>query len=107
MILKGPEFNTNAMLIFSSFSCLLLCSVVPRFVISVRELYDHDPRRQRQGIDSGFGVSSQPTTSENAAMSAIVFAEVSPEEGQIVEGEVGESEAISRLEVVEDGAHQV
>ena len=77
---------------------------MPRFIISVRELYDHDLRRRWQGIDTGFGMLSQPgVSSRNAAMSAIEFAEVAP--GQ-PEGEVDDSEAI-RLEMLGDGTRQV
>ena len=75
-----------------------LCSIMPRFIISVRELYDRDLRRRWQGIDTGFGVLSQPVSSGNAAVSAIHFADVAPgQEGQVAEGEVDDSEAI-RLE---------
>ena len=80
---------------------------MPRFIISVRELYDRDLRGRWQGIDTGFGVLSQPISSGNAAVSAIHFADVAPvqEEGQVAEGEVDDSEAI-RLEM-RDGTRQV
>jgi hypothetical protein len=73
----------------------------------VRELYDRDLRGHLQGIDTGFGVSSQPVSSGNAAVSAIRFADVAPaqEDGQAAGGEVGDSEAI-RLEM-RDGTRQV
>ena len=107
MIVNGsPTLNSNLMLFLGAFTYLLWCSMMPRFIISVRELYERDPRRRQQGIDSGFGVSSQPDISENQAVSAIAFAEVIPEEGQMAEGQVGESEGI-QLEVVGDGARQV
>ena len=83
---------------------ILLCSMMPRFIISVRELYDREPGRQ-QGIDTGFGVSSQ-LDGQNAAISAIAFADVTPGEDQAVGGDRNDSEAI-RLEVVGDGADQV
>jgi len=84
-----------------------LCPMMPRFIISVRELYDRDLRGHLQGIDTGFGVSSQPVSSGNAAVSAIRFADVAPaqEDGQAAGGEVGDSEAI-RLEM-RDGTRQV
>ena len=77
----------------------------------MRELYDHDLRGHWQGIDTGFGVLSQPITSGNAAMSAIRFADAPPagqEEAQVTEGEVNDSEAI-RLEtrMSGDGTGQV
>ena len=67
---------------------------MPRFIISVRELYDRDLRRRWQGVDTGFGVLSQPIAGDNAAMSAIAFADVVPGQEQVVEGEANESEAI-------------
>lgn len=106
MIANGAALNNNSMVFLTGVTYLLWYSIMPRFIISVRELYDRLPRGRRQGIDSGFGVSSQPDISENAAVSAIAFAEVIPEEGQMVEGEVGESDAI-RLEAVGDDARQV
>jgi len=84
--------------------CILLCSMMPRFIISVRELYDHDTCRQ-QGIDTGFGISSQ-LDGHNAAVSAIAFADVTPGEDQVMEGDGNDSEAI-RLEAVGGGAHRV
>ena len=81
---------------------------MPRFIISVRELYDRDVRGRWQGIDTGFGMSSQPgVSSRNAAVSAIEFAEVAPAQAQ-PEDEVddSDSEAI-RLEMLGDGTRQV
>ena len=80
---------------------------MPRFIISVRELYDHDSGRS-QGIDTGFGVTSQPVFSENAAASAIEFAGVAArqEQGRVAEGEVDDSGA-NRLEMLGDGTLQV
>jgi hypothetical protein len=80
---------------------------MPRFIISVRELYDRDLCGRWQGIDTGFGVLSQPVSGGNAAMSAIQFADVAPgqEEGEVAKGEVDDLEAI-RLEL-RDGTRQV
>ena len=85
---------------------ILLFSMMPRFIISIRELYDRDLRRRWQGIDTGFGVLSQPTAGENPTMSAIGFADVTlgEPEGEIVEGNTGDSE-MTPSEVVEGGAH--
>ena len=79
--------------------------MMPRFIISVREMYDHDSCSRQQGIDTGFGVSSQ-LDGHNAAVSAIAFADVTPGEDQGVEEDGHDSEAI-RLEAVGGGAHQV
>jgi hypothetical protein len=87
-------------LVLTVLTYMTLCPIMPRFIISVRELYDRDLHRRWQGIDTGFGVLSQPVSSGNAAMSAIRFADVAPvqEGGQVVEGVVDDSEAI-RLEM--------
>ena len=75
---------------------------MPRFIISVRELYDRDLRARWQGIDSGFGVLSQPIVSQNGAVSTIAFADVTPGQDQVEGGDADDSEAI-QLEVVGDG----
>ncbi|KAF8130138.1 hypothetical protein EV363DRAFT_1167624 [Boletus edulis] len=81
--------------------------MMPRFIISIRELYDHDLHRHLQGIDSEFGVLSQLVASENAVVSGISFVDINPWEadGQEVQGEpggAGDSEAI-QLEVLGNG----
>ena len=81
---------------------------MPRFIVSVRELYDRDLRGRWQGLDTGFGVLSQPVSSESAAVSTIEFADVAPghEQGQLARGEVDNLEAIG-MEVLGDGTRQV
>jgi hypothetical protein len=78
--------------------------MIPRFIINIRELYHRDCR---QGVDTGFGVFSQPTASRSAALSAIAFAfaDVAPGESQTVEGEANGSDAI-QLEVLGDNTCQ-
>ena len=80
---------------------------MPRFIISMRELYDRDLRAHWQGIDTGFGVLSQPSTGENAVVSAIAFADVVPGQGQgqMAEGDV--DDVAIRLEVLGAGTRQV
>ena len=74
----------------------------------MRELYDRDLRGRWQGIDTGFGVLSQPIFNGNTAVSTIRFADVAPrkEEGQVADCEMDDSEAI-RLEILGDGTRQV
>lgn len=92
------------------FSYIALFPMMPRFIISVRELYDHGLGGRWQGADTGFGVLSQPNASENAAVSAIAFADVAPEprhwQDQAVEGNAYESEAI-RLEPLRDSTSYI
>jgi hypothetical protein len=99
----GATFDASTMLLLSSLVNILLCSMMPRFIVSVRELYDRDPSR-RQGIDTGFGVLSQ-LDGQNAAMSAIAFADVTPGQDRAIE-DGNDSEAI-RLGAVGGGAGQV
>ena len=80
--------------------------IMPRFIIGTRELYDHDLRRRWQGIDTGFGVFSQPIFNENTFSSTIAFTDDRPEEGLSAQGSVDDSEAI-QLGVVGDGTRQV
>lgn len=56
------------MLFFDTFAYSLSCVVMPRFVISIRELYLKD---QWQGIDTGFGVYIGPMSSENVGVSTL------------------------------------
>ena len=77
-----------------------ICPLMPRFIISMRELYDRDLRGRWQGIDTAFNISSQPGVySGNAAVSAIQFADAAPGRGedQEAEGEADDFEGI-RLE---------
>lgn len=82
--------------------------MMPRFIISIRELYDRDLHNRWQGIDTGFGVLSQPAHDENTAVSTIAFAEAIPgqEQGQVAEGAKDDSPRI-QLEVLGDGTCQV
>ncbi|KAF8439990.1 hypothetical protein L210DRAFT_2194096 [Boletus edulis BED1] len=82
--------DTLPLLFVASLSTVFLFPLMPRFIISVRELYDSELRVH--GIDTGFGALSHPISSRNAVVSSIAFADVTP--GQVVEGEAVESEAI-------------
>ena len=83
-----------------------MCPMMPRFIISVRELYDPDIHHGWQGVDTGFGVLSHPLASQNTPVSAIVFADVALGQDEVVDVDANESEVI-RLEPLEDNTHQV
>ena len=106
--LGSITISGTAVLFLSILSYITIVSISPRFIISIRELYDRDLRGRWNGIDSGFGVLSQAVASEDAVVSAIAFADVNPgqEEGQVVGGNEGNSEGI-RLELLGDGTQQV
>jgi hypothetical protein len=74
----------------------LSCAIMPRFIISIRELYHRDLRNRWQGIDTGFGVFSQ----------TIDFVDFDPERGEAVDDIMDDSRVI-RLEAVGDSVHQV
>jgi len=105
-IVSGTEFrSTNPSMFFlAGFTYLIFALIMPRFIISVRELYDRDLRARLQGIDSGFGVLSRSVVSQNGVVSTIAFADVTPGQDQVVDDDAEglDSEAI-RLEVVGDG----
>ena len=83
---------------------MIIFPMLPRFIISIRELYDCDLHRCWQGLDTGFGVLSHPVGSENTAVSAI--ASTWQGQGQVVVGNEDDSEAI-QLEVLGDGTRHV
>ena len=107
-LLNDMTPDDTALIVLTTFIHTPLYPIMPRFIISVRELYDSDLRGRWQGIDTGFGVSSQPISSGNAAVSAIEFADGLPgqEQGRLAEGDVDDSEVI-RLEMLGDGARLV
>ena len=100
--------NSTGVLFLATLSYTFIVVMSPRFIISIRELYDRDLRGRWNGIDSGFGVLSQAVASEDAVVSAIAFADVNPgqEEDRAMEGGEGDSEGI-RLEPLGDGTQQV
>lgn len=79
---------------------------MPRFIISVRELYDRDSRGRVYGIDSGFGVVSQHDAGQDATVSGIAFADNEAGGDQSVEGNVECQEGI-QVEVRGDNEHCV
>ena len=108
-ILQNQLAGTDTLFHFlTTFSYMVLFPMMPRFIISMRELYDHDLWDRWQGIDAGFGVWSHPAVSENAVVSAIAFADANlwQGHGQVVVDGAEDPEAI-RLDVLGDGTRQV
>jgi hypothetical protein len=98
--------NNTSQLILVFLFYTTLCPMMPRFIIGVRELYDRDLRGRWQGVDTGFGMSSQPVSGQNAPVSAIAFTvDVALGQGGQGAGEVDDSEI--RLEMVGAGTRQV
>ena len=108
ILLEGTPVTNNIEWLFLSY-ILAFSLMMSRFIIGVRELYDCDIRARCQGIDTGFGVFSQPTASGSMVVSAIAFAAVAGPgrgQGQAAEGEEEDSVAI-RLEALRDGSEVV
>jgi hypothetical protein len=107
-ILKSQLDGTNISLRFlTAFCYMIVFPMMPRFIISIRELYDRDLRRLWQGVDTGFGVFSQPSPSENATISVIVFTDVAPGQGRGQVVDDGKASEEIRLDVLGDGTRQV
>ena len=98
IFLNGLAINSASMLVLGMVSSIAICVMMPRFIISVRELYDRDSHGGWRGIDTGFGVLSQPIASEHTTVSEIVFA---AGQDEIVDGRADDSETIE-LGVVGD-----
>lgn len=73
------------MLFLTTFVSIPLFTILPRFIVGVREMHERDPTRGWEGIDSAFGALSQPIVSENTAVSAITFPDFASGQTQILE----------------------
>ena len=76
----------------------------------MRELYDRDIQGRWEGIDSAFGVLSQPVASSDAHVPESTFGDVTSGqgEGQAVEGDTDPSEVIPLMVLGDavDGTYQ-
>ncbi|KAF8424401.1 hypothetical protein L210DRAFT_680165 [Boletus edulis BED1] len=64
-------------------------TLIPRFIIGIRELYACDIRRGRFHIDTGFGMQSRSNAGLDTTVSAIVF--MDGHQGPEVEGDMDNS----------------
>jgi len=72
---KSP-LSPNLQLVLIFFGIATLYPIIPRFVLSIRELYERDRRGRREGMDSGFGINSRAGNVagwDSVAISAISF----------------------------------
>ncbi|KAF8122269.1 hypothetical protein EV363DRAFT_1182884, partial [Boletus edulis] len=83
--------STIYFLFLEAFVYIAFYVLIPRFVISIRELYDHDIRG-RFHIDTGFGVQSRSNDGLDTTVSAMVFVDVN--QGPEVEGSMDNSEDV-------------
>ncbi|KAF8424404.1 hypothetical protein L210DRAFT_2098384 [Boletus edulis BED1] len=65
---------TNNPALFHTFLYIIFYTLIPRFIISIRELYDHGIYGGFH-IDNGFGVVFQSNAGPDTTVSAIVFAD--------------------------------
>ncbi|KAF8434806.1 hypothetical protein L210DRAFT_3552406 [Boletus edulis BED1] len=77
MLIYSPNLSVT-MLFLSTFVYIIFFALVPRFIISIRELYDHDTHG-RSHIDTGFGMRSRLNVGANTTMSAMVFTDANRE----------------------------
>ncbi|KAF8126709.1 hypothetical protein EV363DRAFT_1523971 [Boletus edulis] len=83
-VLTSAAVPTNNVPVFlSPFLYVAFYTLIPRFIISIRELYDHDIRG-RFHIDTGFGVRSRSNHGLDTIVSAMVF--MGGNQGSDVEG---------------------
>ena len=92
-LIQAPIISLTILLDGLGYS--LSCALMPRFIISIRELYHSDNRNRWQGVDTGFGVLSQPISSGDAAINFVDV--ISEREG--VDGD-GDSLRGNRLAVI-------
>jgi len=85
--------TNDATLFLGTFLYITFYTLIPQFIISIRELYDRDIRG-RLHVDTGFGALSQPDAGLNTATSTMVFVDRS----QDYKGE-GSSEDSGDLEL--------
>ncbi|KAF8119697.1 hypothetical protein EV363DRAFT_1196273 [Boletus edulis] len=88
--------TTNASFILLTLGYILVLTLIPRFTIGIRELYDRDIRG-RFHIDTGFGVLSQPNL--DTTVSAVVFG---VNQGLEVEGDIEMGDRVHESGLNED-----
>ncbi|KAF8552658.1 hypothetical protein OG21DRAFT_100651 [Imleria badia] len=93
IIVNGSTLNATSVLFLGMFSCVAICPIMPRFIISIREL--HDRERRGNWMDTGFNLLSQ-LASEDATVCA----------SQIANGAEDDPEA-TRLDILGDNTQQV
>jgi hypothetical protein len=100
---NGSSPNSTSVLLLDAFVYITFYPPIPRFIISVRELYDRDLRGRWQEIDTGFSVPSRSNAGLDGTLSGMVFMDVSlVRHGPAVEGDMDDSDTISALEVGEE-----
>ncbi|KAF8419129.1 hypothetical protein L210DRAFT_3766728 [Boletus edulis BED1] len=71
-VLTSVAPPNDTVFFLSAFLYIAFYTLIPRFIISIRELYDHDIRG-RFHIDTGFGVQSRSNVGPDTTMSGMVF----------------------------------
>ncbi|KAF8452921.1 hypothetical protein L210DRAFT_3520008 [Boletus edulis BED1] len=82
---------------------IAFCILIPRFVISIRELYDRDIHRCFH-IDTGFGMQSRSNAGADTTVSAMAFADIN--QGPEVEGGTDNSSDVEMGRVYGSGLNE-
>lgn len=98
----GAATNNTSILLLDAFTYIIFYPLIPRFIISIRELYDGDIRGRLEGVDTGFGVLSQSDAVPNRTVSAMVFMDVNPACHPPAEDDMDDLDTIS-VQMVEEG----
>ena len=104
VIVNGSTISATSTIYLALFSSIAICTIMPRFIISIRELYDREVRRDWQGIDSGFGLLSRSTGGRMST--GITYTEVVQGQGWTAEGDEDVTRA-TPLQVLNDKTRQV
>ena len=104
ILLDQPALDFFVINILQLTAFATIVPLIPRFIISVREIYDRDTHGRLQ-VDTGFGASGRSVNGENALVSTIAFADRDPggEQSQAAEDDADDSEGI-QLEARAGGA---
>jgi len=75
VVVNGDPLLPIWFLIGASLQTIIMYPTIPRFVISMRELFDKDSRGRLEGIDSAFGISSRSgnVSGRDHSITEIVF----------------------------------
>lgn len=101
--------NNTSTLFLNAFAYVIFYPLIPRFIISVREIYDRDVRGRSQEIDTGFGVLSQSFAAPDTSVSVMVFLDDSPgcQHPAALESGADELDAMTLASVVRECTSQV
>lgn len=67
-LVNSIQLPSNDLTLFvNTFSYSLSAALMPRFIMSIRELYNHDVQDRWRGVDSGFSVFQEISSAYQGA----------------------------------------